>query len=110
MTDIGVGLGAGFGLGCVFFGGLWLTLRGVERSRHPALVVVGSFLLRLGAVGAGLWWVARAGGGAVAGALVGILAARELLRRGLARERAPAAGGDRPGAGAARGSPGPGGG
>ena len=38
---------AGGLLGLVVFGGLWLTVRGLDRSRHPALRMLGSLLLRL---------------------------------------------------------------
>ena len=47
-------LAAGFGLGPVFFGGLWLTVRAQSKSRHPVLLAVGSFLGRTALVLAGL--------------------------------------------------------
>jgi len=34
---------AGFGLGLLFFGGLWLTVRALPKSRHPAVLALGSF-------------------------------------------------------------------
>lgn len=51
---------AGFGLGVVFFGGLWWTVRRGVRSRQPALWFLGSLMLRMGVVLAGFLLV---GGG-----------------------------------------------
>ncbi len=45
---------AGFGLGIVFYGGLWLTLRGLGKSKHPVVLVLGSFWGRTAIVIAGL--------------------------------------------------------
>ena len=44
---------AGFGLGVFFYGGLWLTVRQLPVSRHPALLSLGSFWIRSAAVAAG---------------------------------------------------------
>lgn len=41
---------AGGLLGLVVFGGLWMTVRDLDRARHPALRMVGSLLLRLALV------------------------------------------------------------
>lgn len=91
MTSLIHGLAVGSGLGVLFFGGLWLTVRRLPRARRPGLLAAGSFLARLLLVGAGLWWVARGGGWALAAALAALLAARELLRRALAPGPAPPA-------------------
>jgi len=53
---------AGMLLGLVVFGGLWLTVRGLERARHPALRMLGSLLLRLGLV-LGLFYIVIGYGG-----------------------------------------------
>ncbi|MEE4382694.1 MAG: ATP synthase subunit I [Pseudomonadales bacterium] len=37
---------AGAGLGGLFYGGLWLTVRHLGAARHPGLRVLGSTLLR----------------------------------------------------------------
>lgn len=42
-TSIIVGLLAGFVLGVVFFGGLWLTVRALPGARHPTALMLGSF-------------------------------------------------------------------
>ena len=53
---------AGVGLGAIFFGGLWWTVRKGVASRQPALWFLGSLLLRMAIavagfalVGAGDW-------------------------------------------------------
>lgn len=45
---------AGFGLGILFYGGLWLTLRSLGKSRHPVVLALGSFWGRTAVVIAGL--------------------------------------------------------
>ncbi len=45
---------AGFGLGVLFYGGLWLTVRALPKSRHPVLLALASFWGRTAAVVAGL--------------------------------------------------------
>ena len=49
---------AGLGLGAIFFGGLWWTVRKGAASRRPALWFVASLLLRLTVVLAGIYLVA----------------------------------------------------
>lgn len=75
---------AGVGLGAVFFGGLWWTVRKGVASRQPALWFLGSLLLRLGLVIAGF---ALVGGGdwrrlllCLLGLLIGRIAVTRLTR------------------------------
>jgi F1F0 ATPase subunit 2 len=49
--------GAGGVLGAMFFGGLWWTVRNGMSSRQPALLFLGSLLLRTGLVLAGFYFV-----------------------------------------------------
>lgn len=48
---------AGLLLGAIFFGGLWWTVRLGVASRRPALLFLGSLLLRTGVVVAGFYLV-----------------------------------------------------
>lgn len=74
---------AGLALGTVFFYGLWLTVRLALASRVPALWVLGSFWLRVGAAGAGFYYVGRGGDWrALLGCLFGFVAARYLVAAG----------------------------
>ena len=49
---------AGAGLGAFFFGGLWWTVQKGLSSKRPALLFVGSLLLRSGVVLAGFYFMA----------------------------------------------------
>jgi len=48
---------AGLLLGAIFFGGLWWTVRKGVSSKRPALLFLGSMLLRTGVVIAGFYVV-----------------------------------------------------
>ena len=52
---------AGTALGTLFYGGLWWTVRRAAEFRHPALCVLGSWLLRMGIALGGFYLVAREG-------------------------------------------------
>lgn len=49
-------------LGLVFFWSLWSTVKRLDRSRHPALMLVVSFLLRISIVFVGFYFIVRYGG------------------------------------------------
>jgi F1F0 ATPase subunit 2 len=48
---------AGSGLGAIFFGGLWWTIRKGVTSKQPALWFSGSLFLRFALVVGGFYWV-----------------------------------------------------
>lgn len=117
MIDVGprvlqAGL-AGFALGlpasALYFGGLALGMRGALRAKHPALVLLASFALRVALLlGLGAWLGANTH---PLGALVGFLAAFLLARTLAVRLMRGRAGAEPPGAPRAPASlPGPGGG
>ena len=63
-----VAVGAGAGLGLAYFGGLWLTVRGVlRRPSAPVLVPYGGVDPARAAWGAGLTMLSRNGAGALVG-------------------------------------------
>jgi len=53
--------GVGAGLGGVFLGGLWWTVRCVPSARHPAWLAIGSFVARIGAAALVFVWIVRTG-------------------------------------------------
>lgn len=60
MTDILPGTLAaltGIGLGLIFFGGLWFTVRKGVASDQPALWFLGSLLLRMSVVLTGFYFI-----------------------------------------------------
>lgn len=80
-------LSAGAILGLAFFWGLWVTVKGLEGARHPALWALGSVLLRFGVVLAGFYLLARYAGwlqvlaGAVGFALPRLVIVRRMQPR-----------------------------
>lgn len=74
---------AGFGLGILYFGGLWLTLRRLPNARHPQWLVFGSFLVRTLVCVAALYWLADGHWQRVVVMLVGFIIARAVLTRRL---------------------------
>jgi F1F0 ATPase subunit 2 len=81
----------GFAAGAAYFAALWATVRALPASRHPALVLFGSFVLRFGVVAAVFVMIVRGGGfSCVASALAGFVLARlVIVRRSLPPETAP---------------------
>lgn len=59
LTNILIPAIAGLVLGTMYFGGLWLTLRRLARSRQPAFLVFGSYFGRLAACLAGFYLISR---------------------------------------------------
>ena len=75
---------AGAGLGLAYFGGLWLTVRGVVgRPARAGLVPYGG-AIRLALLGSGLLLLGRQGAGALVGALGGLWLSRWYLLRRIA--------------------------
>ena len=67
---------AGFALGCIYYGGLWLTVNRVVHWRQPALGMLASLLLRLAVIAIGLYLLADGDWRRYAAALPGLLIAR----------------------------------
>jgi F1F0 ATPase subunit 2 len=67
---------AGAGLGAIFFGGLWWTVRKGLASPRPALWLFGSALLRMGIALAGFYFVGHAHWDRLVACLVGFVLAR----------------------------------
>lgn len=72
---------AGLALGAMFFGGLWWTVRKGVTSRRPALLFVGSFVLRSGLALAGFYWVGHNQWQALLPCLLGFGVARFIVIR-----------------------------
>jgi F1F0 ATPase subunit 2 len=85
LVEVIVATVVGFGLGLLFFGGLWWTVRRLATARHPALWVLGSFMLRVAAVLAVAMWLADGRWQRLVAVLVGFLAARVVVVRLMAR-------------------------
>lgn len=67
---------AGLGLGVIFFGGLWWTVRKGVASRRPARWFLGSLLVRTGIVLGGFYFVAGGHWERLLSCLLGFIIAR----------------------------------
>ena len=72
---------AGIGLGLLFFGGLWLTVKIATNSEIPALWFCGSLTLRLAIVLAGFYYLAAGNLIRLICCLTGFVIARFLVIR-----------------------------
>jgi F1F0 ATPase subunit 2 len=75
-VDVCLRLFAGFTLGCLFYGGLWLTVRTLPKARHPAALAIGSLSLRLSLTAGGIAFLAGGRWWNVVAVLVGFESAR----------------------------------
>lgn len=78
---LALALAAGIGLGAVFFGGLWWTVRKGVSSQQPAIWFFGSFLVRMGIVVAGLYFVGHGHWERLVACLLGFVIARLVIIR-----------------------------
>ena len=72
---------AGVGLGAIFFGGLWWTVRKGVSSPRPALWFLGSLLLRMCIVLTGFYFVGRGNWERLVACLLGFVIARLVVTR-----------------------------
>jgi F1F0 ATPase subunit 2 len=72
---------AGVLLGAMFFGGLWWTVRKSVSSRQPALLFLGSMLLRTGSALAVFYIIARSHWERLLVCLLGFIIARLIVTR-----------------------------
>jgi len=72
---------AGIALGALFFGGLWWTIRRSAASQHPAFWFLGSGLLRMSGVVAGIYFISGGRWERLAACLIGLIVARLLVIR-----------------------------
>ena len=78
---LGLAWAAGVLLGGLFFGGLWWTIRKGLSSRHPARWFVGSLVVRMSTVLAGLTFVSGGHPGRLLLCLLGVVTARPVVTR-----------------------------
>ena len=78
----------GLGLGLLYFGGLWLTIKNMNQVRSPLVLTLGSFILRTATVFLVLIYIARQGDwGNVLILLVGFIIARIFLSRRIGKQK-----------------------
>lgn len=72
---------AGIGLGVVFFGGLWLTIRKGLQSKKSGLIFTGSFIVRMTVILLGFYYVGANDWKKMLACLAGFLLARIVITR-----------------------------
>lgn len=85
----GLSLLAGAALGAVFFGGLWLTIQKMRDARHPALLLVGSYVGRSVITLAGFFVIAGERLERLLFAVLGFILARMVINRLVRSQRSP---------------------
>lgn len=95
MTDISpihavLAFTLGMGLGILYFGGLWLTLRKIPAVRRPAGLMAASLCLRMALVLVAFYLIAGDGPEGLVSCLLGFLLARFLSLRAGLKTKAPA--------------------
>lgn len=70
---------AGLALGTLFFGGLWLTVRKAVSSKKPALLILGSFVVRIVLVLAGFYFIGAGNWQRLLMVLAGFITARFMV-------------------------------
>ncbi len=88
---------AGVGLGLLYFGGLWLTVRRLAGSRRPALLFGSSFVVRLSLTVIGFYFVMDGSWERALACLGGFLIARQILTFWLRPDPAPVVAGGKKG-------------
>jgi F1F0 ATPase subunit 2 len=79
IMDLVFALLAGAGMGFFYFIGLWWTVRKLSSTQRPALLSVGSFMLRTGVVLAGFYFIMGGRWERLLACLVGFMTARIVL-------------------------------
>lgn len=76
-----MGFGTGILLGLFYFGGLWLTVCFIHKSKKPRRYLLQSFFVRIIPVGLTIWQVAKLDFVALFSFLVGFFLTRFVLTR-----------------------------
>ncbi len=70
---------AGIALGIIFFGGLWFTVKKLITAKIPALWMLGSFIVRVGIVLLGFYFIGAGNWQRLISSLIGFIAARFIV-------------------------------
>ncbi len=70
---------AGIALGVIFFGGLWFTVKKLITAKVPALWMLGSFIVRVGIVLLGFYFIGAGHWQRIISSLIGFIAARLIV-------------------------------
>ncbi|NJB68077.1 F1F0 ATPase subunit 2 [Desulfobaculum xiamenense] len=82
-ASLALALGWGGLIGVVYFGGLWLSLRGLAGRARPRAAFAAAYVVRLSLALAGFWSALALGPLALAASMVGFVAVRGVMVRRL---------------------------
>ncbi len=72
---------AGMVLGLFYFRGLWATVKRIHDAHRPAMLIIGSYLLRTAVVMAGFYLIMGGHWERLVSALIGFLIVRQIMVR-----------------------------
>lgn len=78
-----IGLVGGAALGCLYFGGLWLTVRRLQKASPVQFLA--SFVARMVMLAIGIYWLAAGDWRSIVACLAGILISRQVIIRQVQR-------------------------
>jgi F1F0 ATPase subunit 2 len=81
FAGVFVALIMGAGLGLFYFCGLWLTVKQLHKSLHPASLTIASFLVRTGVILLGFYYIMEGRLERLLAAMAGFLIVRLILVR-----------------------------
>jgi len=84
---LGASLIVGTGLGGIYFGGLWWTVNRLMTAKNPALIALGSMVVRTAVTMAGLYYVSDGRWLRIVAAMVGFIGMRVVLSKLLRPEQ-----------------------
>lgn len=70
---------AGFVLGSLFFGGLWITVKNISRVKNPAILFLGSLVIRLAITLIGFYFIGAHNWQRMLLLLIGFMSARFII-------------------------------
>lgn len=70
---------AGIALGIIFFGGLWLTVKKIVTAKIPVLLMLGSFIVRVGIILFGFYFISSGNWQRLVSCLIGFIAAKFIV-------------------------------
>ena len=76
-----IALPVGLALGAIFYGGLWWTVRKLHASKSPAMLFLGSLLVRMAILLLGIYAVGMGHWERMVVAVVGVMLARFIVLR-----------------------------
>ena len=80
MMGYVLAFGIGIILGLLFFGGLYITIQKLETVKNPALIMILSFMVRMGVLVLAFYYISTSGGyKEVLFALAGVILTRFVL-------------------------------